>query len=1030
MNLLRSLGSCSWVAASAIGCGLAGLLALTNARAELPAAVTRQPILFVVRNQYHADHHNTHTMFPSAPNEFSNGYYEGGNSALKVFDPASGTVRTLLNAGAAGVVRDPDVHFSGTRLVFAWRKSLADCYHIYEINADGTGLRQLTALPDVDDFDPVYLPDDRIVFVSGREPKYVMCNIHLSHNLYRMDADGANITQIGKSTLFEGHPSLTSDGRLLYDRWEYVDRNFGDAQGLWTADPEGTGHALYFGNNTSSPGGMLEGREIPGTPQAVCTFVACHDRPWGAIAVIDRRLARDGAAAVVRTWPAGLASWVQVNNTVDWGAFDRFSATSPKYEDPFPLADPETGVGGRYFLCARSTGSGEHMALYLLDAADGGATLLHDEGSGDVGCFDPMPLAARARPGVVTVPRKYDDTPGRFYVTDVYKGTHMAGVARGSVKSLRVVESPEKRYYSNQGWSGQGAEVPGVNWDSFETKRILGTVPVEADGSAHFLVPPRTFVFFQLLDADGRMVQSMRSGTILQAGESQGCTGCHEDRAHAPHFTGSLMPQAFQREADTLQGWQGQAPKMFNYLAEVQPVFDAQCLGCHDYGGLGAAKVVLAGDKGVCFNASYAELWRKGYTGAIGAGPAAIQQARTWGSHASLLVKTILGSHTNRVALTAAEFDRIVTWVDLNAVYYPSYASNYPDNAGGRSPLTFAQLSQLAGYTGKNVSDANSVKNVGELISFDRPEKSPCLSGVTGANYANALALIRAGQAALAAKPREDMTPCTLQSAIDIWRESKYQNRLNRERMNLAASAAGGKAYDSQGLLAVANQFPEGIDGISARVRGSVLFTASNETARVSIAWGTVDAGETLALWQHRQDAGVRGPGAFTNVLAGLVPGQPVYFRIFATNSQGLVSSHTSLLFETRSLIDLDGDGMADNWEATHFGGTNAVLGGPNDDWDGDGLSNLDEYRSGTSPTEPASGLKITMFQQTGSRRYRLEWTSATNCAYALYHSTNLVSWLAVTNGIPAAPPANALEVPVGVADRLFFRVGATHLER
>ena len=278
MNLLRSLGSCSWVAASASGCGLAGLLALTNARAELPAAVTRQPILFVVRNQYHADHHNTHTMFPSAPNEFSNGYYEGGNSALKVFDPASGTVRTLLNAGAAGVVRDPDVHFSGTRLVFAWRKSLADCYHIYEINADGTGLRQLTALPDVDDFDPVYLPDDRIVFVSGREPKYVMCNIHLSHNLYRMDADGANITQIGKSTLFEGHPSLTSDGRLLYDRWEYVDRNFGDAQGLWTADPEGTGHALYFGNNTSSPGGMLEGREIPGTPQAVCTFVACHDR--------------------------------------------------------------------------------------------------------------------------------------------------------------------------------------------------------------------------------------------------------------------------------------------------------------------------------------------------------------------------------------------------------------------------------------------------------------------------------------------------------------------------------------------------------------------------------------------------------------------------------------------------------------------------------------------------------------------------------------------------------------------------------
>lgn len=437
------------------------------ARAALPAAVTRQPVLFVVRNQYQTDHHNTHTMFPSASNEVNSGYYEGGNSALKVFDPASGSVRTILDAGAGGVIRDPDVHFSGTRIVFAWRKGLADAYHIYEINADGTGLKQLTALAGVDDFDPAYLADDRIVFVSGREPKYVMCNKHLSHNLYRMDADGANITQIAKSTLFEGHPCLMDDGRILYDRWEYVDRNFGDAQGLWTCDPEGTGHAVYFGNNTSSPGGMLDAREIPGTQQAVCTFVACHDKPWGAIAVIDRRLARDGASAVVRTWPEGLASWVRVNAFVN-GDYDLFAGASPKHEDPYPLVDPETGAGGRHFLCSRNTGGGEHMALYVLDAADGSATLLHDEGTGDVGCFDPMPLAARARPGAVAVSRRYDDAPGRLYVMDVYKGTHMAGVARGTVKYLRVVESPEKRYYSGQVWNAQGIEAPGVNWDSFE----------------------------------------------------------------------------------------------------------------------------------------------------------------------------------------------------------------------------------------------------------------------------------------------------------------------------------------------------------------------------------------------------------------------------------------------------------------------------------------------------------------------------------------------------------------------------------
>ncbi len=899
-----------------LGCLLA---AVSVSQAALPPAVTNQPILFVVRNQYQTDHHNTHTMYPSAPKEISNGIYEGGNSALKVFDPVSGSVWTILDAGATGVIRDPDVHFGGARIVFAWRKSLADAYHIYEINADGTGLRQLTALAGVDDFDPVYLPDDRIVFVSGREPKYVMCNKHLSHNLYRMDSDGANVTQIAKSTLFEGHPSLMSDGRLLYDRWEYVDRNFGDAQGLWTSDPEGTGHAVYFGNNTSSPGGMLDAREIPGTQQAVCTFVACHDKPWGAIAVVDRRVARDGAAAVVRMWPDGLMSWVQVNAIVN-SAYDLFAGTTPKHEDPFPLADPGTGVGGRYFLCSRQTGSGEHMALYLLDAADGSATLLHDEGAGDVGCFDPMPLAARVRPGAVTVPRKYDDTPGRFYVVDVYKGTHMAGVARGTVKYLRVVESPEKRTYSSQAWNAQGIEAPGVNWDSFETKRILGTVPVEDDGSAHFLVSPRTFVFFQLLDADGMMVQSMRSGTVIQPGEAQGCVGCHEDRKLAPHPTGVRMPAAFMRGPDALTGWQGEPAKMFNYLAEVQPVFNAKCLGCHDTGGTGAANVVLAGDKGVCFNASYAELWRKGYTGAVGAGPAALKQAKSWGSQASRLVQTIRGSHTNRVALTASEFDRIVTWLDLNAVYYPSYGANYPGNAGGRSPLTFAQLSQVAAYTGRNVANADSVKSAGELIWFDRPEASPCLSGVTGINYTNALALIRAGQAALAALPREDMTNCVPLNADDVWRENKYQQRLCREAMNRAAVAGGGAVYDSQGLLAVANGMPVGSNRTSAVVSGKLLYTVSNDTADVFIAWGTSDAGDSTNLWQHVMRVGTQGAGAFSLALTNLVSGQALFFRVFAANGQGLVSSHVSTAVDAVALLGPAAYALSYVWSATASG--------------------------------------------------------------------------------------------------------------
>src|SRR5512135_1627681 len=184
------------------------------------------------------------------------------------------------------------------------RRDRDDDYHIYEMDAGGTGLRQLTFGPGVTDIDPIYLPDGRILFTSTREPKYCMCNRHIMGNLFTMEADGANIQQIGHSTLHEGHASLLPDGRVLYDRWEYVDRNFGDAQGLWTTNPDGTNHAVYYGNNTASPGAKLEGRPIPGTERVVCTFSSCHDRPWGALAIVDRRLAVDGRAAVVRTWPA------------------------------------------------------------------------------------------------------------------------------------------------------------------------------------------------------------------------------------------------------------------------------------------------------------------------------------------------------------------------------------------------------------------------------------------------------------------------------------------------------------------------------------------------------------------------------------------------------------------------------------------------------------------------------------------------------------------------------------------------------
>ncbi|MCF6284491.1 MAG: hypothetical protein L3K26_04815 [Candidatus Hydrogenedentes bacterium] len=740
--------------------------------------VSGQPILFVVRAQYKSDHHNTATLFQKG--EINTASFQAGGSMKTIDFAQGGKVETLI-AVPDGKVRDPELHFSGQRIIFSLRKNIDDDYHIYEMNTDGTGLRQLTSAPRVSDIDPLYLPEGDIVFSSTREPKYCMCNRHIMANLYRMGGDGSNIHQIGKSTLFEGHGTLTPEGKILYYRWEYVDRNFGDAQALWTVNPDGTNHAVYWGNNTNSPGGVIDARPIPGTQQVLCIFGSCHDRPWGAVAIVDRRLGLDGKDPVVRTWPPSALGLVNV------GDFDTFRQVSPKYEDPYPLDDT-------YFLCVRMTGQGEQMGIYLLDTF-GNEIQLHVE---DPGCFDPMPIQPRVRPPALPERRDFNNEEGFFFVTDVYNGTHMKGVERGSVKSLRVVESPEKRYWTESHWNGQGAAAPAMNWHDFNNKRILGTAPVHEDGSAYVAVPSDTFVYFQLLDENGMMIQSMRSGTIVQSGEVVGCVGCHDNRKSAPsYYGGEKIPLALKEPPAKLNGWYGEA-RLFNYLDEVQPVFDRNCVECHDYGNA-QGNLNLGRDHTLTFNTSYNELWRKGLVSVPGAGPAAIQEARSWGSHASKLV-TVLREGHHDVQLDHESMDRIVTWLDLNAPYYPRYDSAFPENLAGRAPLDKAQLKRLGELTEipfEKLADFRT--NRGPQISFDRPELSPCLQrfeNKDGYKYKEALNIIRAGKAVLASWPRADMENFKA-SPLDQLRDEKYEQRRLIELANRAAIRNEKKVYDT-----------------------------------------------------------------------------------------------------------------------------------------------------------------------------------------------------------------------------------------
>ena len=758
---------------------LAALKALTReALIVSNPLLTDQPILFVTRKQYRPDHHNTETFFQTG--EVNTGSYDT-EGAFKLLDAKTGTAKTLFAPGPGATVRDPDVSFDAKRILFSMRKGKDDDYHIYTMGADGAAVRPLTAAPGVTDIDPLWLPDGDVLFSATREPKYCMCNRHIMANLYRMEADGANIRQIGKSTLFEGHATLMPDGRVLYDRWEYVDRNFGDAQGLWVCNQDGTGHALYWGNNTTSPGGVIDARTLSQTHLAIAVLGSCHDRPWGALGLIDRSKGVDGRAPILRTWPSEFISRIKTEGQ----DFDSTSSLARKYEDPFPLDD-------RHFLCSRQTGKGEEMGLFYLDL-HGNEVLVYVEAPG---CFDPMPLRPRTPPPVHPRRRNFSEPhgAGTFYVQNAYVGTHMKGVKPGSIASLRIVESPEKRNWSQADWGGQGAQAPGMNWLNFENKRILGTVPVEEDGSAYFEVPANTYVFFQALDKNGMMVQSMRSGIYVQPGETYGCIGCHENRV-GDIPTVALTPKAMKRKADKLKGWYG-APRMFSFQKEVQPVFDKHCVSCHDYGKKAGVKLNLAGDRDVVFSTSYVDLWTQGAITCVGAGPAETQQAYSWGSHPSKLIKTLRAGH-NDVKLSAEELDRLTTWVDINAPYYPFYESAYPANLGGRCPLTEKEVNQLKALTGVSIANSHGARQR-STVSFARPEVSRILAGLKpeSPERAESLALIRVGMERLKAKPRADMEGF-VPAEPDLQREKKYQARLDAERAVYEAIRAGKKVYDA-----------------------------------------------------------------------------------------------------------------------------------------------------------------------------------------------------------------------------------------
>lgn len=784
-------------------------------------------IVCVLRAQYPVDHHNTANIFQRGEIN-QNSWHKlakGGSRLFKIdFDAEGNPSQTMLLELPKGIIRDVEASYDASHILFSMRKSFEDSYHIYEMDLKSRKIKQLTRLAEVSDIDPIYLPDGDIAFASTRAAKYCGCNRHIMCNLYKMSPDGANITQIGNSIEFEGTPSITRDGKILYTRWEYVDRNFSGAQGLWTCNPDGTRHALYWGQETKNP--ALNGIQIPNSNKVAAILSSCHDIAWGALAIIDKNIGVEGEKSVVKIFPESARKLI--DKPGDKYA-DSMKAVKIKYEDPEPISE-------KFILSSRQASEkSQTMNLYLTDIESGTDVLVGKSTEG-MGLFDAKLLARRTPPMTAAPQRSYDTSEKALvYVSNVYEGTHLKGVKRGDIKYLRIVENPPKLYWSGGYWENEGSQAPAMNYDDYDDKIILGTVPVESDGSAYFEVPAEKFIYLQALDANGDMLQTMRSGMSILPGEIASCAGCHESRA-APPPASLRHSLALKRQPSKIKPTPaGATGSEFSYIKNIQPILDKHCVKCHDFGGKGSEKIVLCGDRGLVFNQSYLQLHSKKAISAIGAGPDAVVEANTWGAKHSKIVRMIRNGHSG-VKMPENEFAVLRAWIDLNAPYYSTEDSAYPQNPSGRSPLAFAEIQRIfelaapeaekIGYSKKEILEQkapfgvwknNVIKNRiaarlyrFEIVSFDRPEMSPIFKAIPKGTsaYGEALEIIRQGARRLDSKPRADME--SFASSEDAKTKNKRAAALRRlEESARKAIENGEKFFDPKTLNDISEYLSE-----------------------------------------------------------------------------------------------------------------------------------------------------------------------------------------------------------------------------
>jgi len=586
-----------------------------------------------------------------------------------------------------GSFLSPELSYDGKTIMFAWTQAKAKktytwgpkiSYHIFKCNSDGSNLQQITD-GDADDFDPCFMPDGRVAFISLRRGGYLRCGRHCPvYTLFSMKPDGTDIAPLSHHETHEWHPSVDNDGMLVYTRWDYVDRDTNVAHHIWISYPDGRDprslHGNYPADRRKRPWMEMEIRAIPGSHKYVAVTGAHHGNAIGSLVLIDQRIEDDNAMSQLK----------RLTPEAPFPESETNTRTGMRYGTPWPLSED-------FYLCIHDPAA-RNRGVYLIDRF-GNRELLHRDAS--IPCLSPIPLRARPRPPVipsqVLLPSQIaagkPAPPATIAVMNVYDAD-FEWPKDTKIKSLRIVQVlPKSTAPPNKPRIGVANQT--------NARAILGDVPVEVDGSCYFQAPVGVPIYFQALDARGLAVQSMRSATYVHPGERLTCLGCHEKKLATPKPSKApRMPMAMKRAPSKIRP-EVDGSNPFNYPRLVQPVLDKHCVKCHTennakkdrektapdlrnivtrQNGWTQSYVSLAGKYGFYFHVSNGSI-----NSGVHGGSRSI--AGEFGAKASPLFQMLEKGH-HKLKLPPEDLRRITLWLDSNSEFYGAYYDTQKQAAG------------------------------------------------------------------------------------------------------------------------------------------------------------------------------------------------------------------------------------------------------------------------------------------------------------------------------------------------------------